>query len=140
MFESFDVDRNGKIDADELGRALAHYEYVQSLDFSRSAFKWPFSLRVGPTILDLLVKKYGESSPLISRILGGHVSPKAVAPPPRNRGPHYGAPPPPQINMDRFVCACVVVRQMCQLYDQCSGNGAAQISRDDFIKAVITLP
>jgi Ca2+-binding EF-hand superfamily protein len=28
MFESFDIDRNGKIDADELGRALAHYEYV----------------------------------------------------------------------------------------------------------------
>jgi Ca2+-binding EF-hand superfamily protein len=31
MFESFDVDRNGQIDADELGRALAHYEYVQPL-------------------------------------------------------------------------------------------------------------
>jgi len=109
MFESFDVDRNGKIDADELGLALAHYD-----------------LRVGPTVLDLLVKKY------------------AAAPPPRNRGPHYGAPPPPppppQINLDRFVCACVVVRQMCQLYDQCSGYGAAQISRDDFIKAVISLP
>ena len=29
MFESFDVDHNGQIDTDELGRALAHYEYVQ---------------------------------------------------------------------------------------------------------------
>jgi len=81
------------------------------------------SLRIGPTVLDLLVKKY------------------AAAPPSRNRGPHYGAPPPPpQIDLDRFVCACVVVRQMCQLYDQCSGYGAAQISRDDFIKAMISLP
>ena len=28
MFESFDVDRNGQINADELSHALAHYEYV----------------------------------------------------------------------------------------------------------------
>ena len=34
MFESFDIDRNGKIDADELGRALAHYEYVRHLVFT----------------------------------------------------------------------------------------------------------
>jgi len=104
MFESFDIDRNGKIDADELGRALAHYD-----------------LRVGPLVLDLLVKKYASAMP-------------------RTRS-HYGAPlPRPQIDLDRFVCACVVVRQMCQLYDQCSGYGAAQISRDDFIRAVISLP
>ena len=31
MFESFDSDSDGKIDAYELGRALAHYEYVQPL-------------------------------------------------------------------------------------------------------------
>lgn len=31
MFESFDIDRNGRIDADELGGALAHYEYVRPL-------------------------------------------------------------------------------------------------------------
>lgn len=104
MFESFDADRDGKIDADELGRALAHYD-----------------LRVGPPVLDILVKKY------------------AVVPP-RNRGPHYGPPPRPQVDLDHFVCACVVVRQMCQLYDQCSGHGSAQISRDDFIRAVISLP
>jgi len=104
MFESFDIDRNGKINADELGRALAHYD-----------------LRVGLPVLDFLVKKYGD-------------------PPLRNRGPHHGPPSPPQIDLDHFVCACVVVRQMCQLYEQCSGYGAAQISRDDFIRAVISLP
>jgi hypothetical protein len=104
MFESFDVDRNGKIDADELSRALNHYE-----------------LRVGLPVLDLLVKKYATA-------------------PPRSRGPHYGPPTPPQINLDQFVCACVIVQQMCQLYDQCSGYGSAQISRDDFLRAVIALP
>ncbi|KAH9010825.1 hypothetical protein EDB84DRAFT_1541807 [Lactarius hengduanensis] len=104
MFVSFDVDHDGKIDADELGRALAHYDF-----------------RVGLPVLDILVRKY------------------AIAPPP-SRGPHYGPPARPQIDLDHFVCACIVVRQMCQLYDQCSGYGQAPISRDDFIRAVITLP
>ncbi|KAI9452872.1 hypothetical protein BJY52DRAFT_891179 [Lactarius psammicola] len=104
MFESFDVDHDGKIGADELSRALAHYD-----------------LRVGLPVLDILVKKY------------------AVALPPA-RGPHYGPPARPQLDLDHFVCACIVVRQMCQLYDQCSGYGAAPISRDDFIRAVISLP
>ncbi|KAN0135043.1 hypothetical protein V8E53_007161 [Lactarius tabidus] len=99
MFESFDIDRNGKIDADELGRALAHY-----------------GLHVGPPVLDLLVKKYASTPP------------------------HYGGPPPrPQIDLDRFVYACAVVRQMCHLYGQCSGLGAAQMNRDDFIRAEISL-
>ncbi|KAN0136144.1 EF-hand, partial [Lactarius tabidus] len=103
IFALFDVDRNGKIDADKLGRALAH-----------------FDLRVGPPVLDLLFKKYA-SAPL------------------RNRS-HYGDPPPrPQIDLDRFVCACIVVRQMCRLYDQCHDYGPAQINRDDFLRAVISL-
>lgn len=139
MFESFDIDRNGKIDADELGRALAHYEYVAPLNLPPIHFLMlSNSLRVGPRVLDLLIKKYGEF--FLLRLMPGLIlSPKAAATP-RTRS-HYGAPPPrPQIDLDRFVCACVVVRQVCQLYDQCSGNGAAQINRDDFIRAVISLP
>jgi len=104
MFESFDVDRNGQINADELSHALAHYD-----------------LRVGLPVLDRLVKKY--ASPL-----------------PRSRVPHYGPPPTPQINLDQFVCACIIVQQMCQLYDKCSGYGSSQMNRDDFLRAVISLP
>jgi Ca2+-binding EF-hand superfamily protein len=29
MFDSFDVNRDGRIDTNELGRALAHYEYAR---------------------------------------------------------------------------------------------------------------
>ena len=29
MFDSFDEDRDGRIDANELGRALAHYQYAE---------------------------------------------------------------------------------------------------------------
>jgi hypothetical protein len=45
MFELFDADRDGRIDADELGRALAHYEYAGSLTFQFS----PLSLTVLPS-------------------------------------------------------------------------------------------
>ena len=38
MFESFDVDRNGKINADELSHALAHYEYAHPLKFLSTHF------------------------------------------------------------------------------------------------------
>ncbi|KAI0290697.1 hypothetical protein BC826DRAFT_529110 [Russula brevipes] len=110
MFESFDEDSDERIDASELDRALAHYE-----------------LHVGPSILDLLVKKYGI--------------------PPRNGPPSYGHPPRLQLDLDHFLCACVVVQQMCALYDSCNpggqadqGSGSPTISRDEFIRAVISLP
>ncbi|KAI0292093.1 hypothetical protein B0F90DRAFT_1671271 [Multifurca ochricompacta] len=88
MFDSFDIDHDNRIDGTELGRALAYY-----------------NLHVGPSVLDILVKKY-----------------------------------------DHFVCACVVVQQMCGLYDrfnQGGGGGAVvpqQMSRDEFLIAVISLP
>ncbi len=65
MFESFDVDRDGKIDADELGRALAHYECVHPLISTDPLLMEaiPFSFRVGLPVLDILVKKYGEFHP-----------------------------------------------------------------------------
>ena len=95
------------------------------------------SLRVGLPVLDLLVKKYGELAPVFRRIGGVHSDLAPIASTPlRSRGP----PQPPQINLDQFVCACIIVQQMCQLYDQCSGYGASQISRDDFLRSVISLP
>jgi Ca2+-binding EF-hand superfamily protein len=30
MFDSFDIDGDGRIDAADLGRALAHYKYANS--------------------------------------------------------------------------------------------------------------
>jgi Ca2+-binding EF-hand superfamily protein len=33
MFDSFDIDRDGRIDAAELGQALAHYKYANSPTF-----------------------------------------------------------------------------------------------------------
>ncbi|KAN0119128.1 hypothetical protein V8E52_004575 [Russula decolorans] len=108
MFDSFDADRDGRIDAIELGRALDHYR-----------------LHVGRHVLDMLVKKYGMV-------------------PPRNRLPGYGnqpqVQPRPQMDLDHFVCASVVVREMCEMYEKCKAGGRPQISRDEFLLAVISLP
>jgi hypothetical protein len=62
MFESFDTDDSGTIDANELSRALAHYKYGSSQIFRFSHSRLLLSLHVGPPILNMLVKKYGESN------------------------------------------------------------------------------
>jgi hypothetical protein len=105
MFDSFDSDRDGRIDATELGRALDHY-----------------GLRVGRHVLNLVVKKYGI---IPSRRLPGYGSPQ---------------PQPRQMDLDHFVCASVVVREMCELYEKCNAGGRSQTSRDEFLLAVISLP
>jgi hypothetical protein len=48
--------------------------------------------------------------------------------------PTNGHNGPPQTELDRFVCACVVVQQMCVLYDRCELGrpGPMEVSRDDF--------
>jgi Ca2+-binding EF-hand superfamily protein len=106
MFDSFDRDRDGRIDATELGSALAHY-----------------NIRVGSHVLEMLVRKYGVTS--------------------RNRPTGYGnvpVQPRLQMDLDQFVCASAVVRQMCDLYEKCKAGGRSQISRDEFLRAVISLP
>jgi len=108
MFDSFDADRDGKIDANELGQALAYY-----------------NIHVGRPILDMLVKKYGIT--ITS---------------PTNQNPRQ--PPRLRLDLDHFVCACVVVRQMCELYDKITAgvptSGQPRISRDEFLQDVIALP
>jgi Ca2+-binding EF-hand superfamily protein len=95
MFDSFDADNDGRIDAGELGRALGHY-----------------GIQVNRGTLDKLVRKHSSA----------------------RRGHR------PEMDLDQFVCACVVVRRMCQLYDSCNAGGGSSISKDDFLQAVIALP
>jgi hypothetical protein len=56
--------------------------------------------------------------------------------------PTNGHNGPPQIELDRFVCACVVVQQMCVLYDRCELGrpGPMEVSRDDFLLSILRLP
>ena len=72
MFDSFDADNDGTIDASELSRALAHYKYSSSPTSSFSCSRVLLSLHVGAPILNTLVKKYGESNYWIT-----HTSPRS---------------------------------------------------------------
>jgi len=110
MFDSFDGDRDGRIDATELSRALAHYQ-----------------LHVGPHVLDMIVKKYGSRNRLPASGYG-------------NVQVQHQVQHRPQMDLDQFVCASVVVREMCDLYEKCKAGGRTQISRDEFLRAVISLP
>ena len=94
------------------------------------------SLEVGPLVINFLIHKYGAccerrcpALPLI-RI--------------RPKGTPHGHNGPPQIELDRFVCACVVVQQMSGLYDRCRAGRAdgapMEVSRDDFLLAILRLP
>ncbi|KAH9053036.1 hypothetical protein EDB87DRAFT_1654875 [Lactarius vividus] len=98
MFDSFDYNQDGIIDATELASALDHYK-----------------LRVGQPVIEFLVHKYGT---------------------------YNGHNDPPQIELDRFVCACIVVQQMSALYDRCEVGraGPMVVSRDEFLLSILRLP
>lgn len=57
-------------------------------------------------------------------------------------GTHQDPNSPPQIELDRFVCACVVVQQMSALYDRCGAGGdkPTAVTRDEFLLAILRLP
>jgi hypothetical protein len=60
---------------------------------------------------------------------------------PRSRAHGYGhALPRPQMDLDQFLCACVVVQKMCELYEKCKAGGRSEVSRDEFLQAIIALP
>jgi hypothetical protein len=118
MFESFDYNRDGIIDAAELESALNHYE-----------------LSVGLPVINFLVHKYGVLQPSF---------PCVTLTPTRLTGTRLTNDQngPPQIELDRFVCACVVVQQMCVLYERCGlgRTGPMEVSRDDFLLSILRLP
>jgi hypothetical protein len=60
--------------------------------------------------------------------------------PPRSRQPGYGGVTGPHMNLDNFVSACVGVHKMCELHNDCSPQGQPRMSRDAFLKAVLSLP
>jgi hypothetical protein len=72
-------------------------------------------MHVGPLVINFLIHKYGT---------------------------HHGNNSPPQIELDRFVCACVVVQQMCALYERCGADRAnpMEVDRDEFLLTILRLP
>ncbi|KAF8466474.1 hypothetical protein DFH94DRAFT_342700 [Russula ochroleuca] len=110
LFDAVDIDGDGRINATELAHTFAQYD-----------------LRVSPNTLDNIMKKYGimPSWERFSRQFDNGCVPPC---------PH------PEMDLECFVCMCSVVRQTCNLYDKCSAGGRSQMSRDEFFKAVTSMP
>ena len=81
--------------------------------------------------------KYGEFSSK-SLTLAGYI--KTQTAPPNWQTGHSSVPAHAQMDLDHFVCVCVYVRQMSELYEKCSAGGQSRVSMDDFLQAVLSLP
>jgi hypothetical protein len=66
----------------------------------------------------------------------------APAPAPAARGYPAAAAAPPGITFDRFVRACVVVKQLTESFSSLDGDrdGWIQLSYEKFMETVLTLP
>ena len=100
-----------------------------------------FGYRLSPQLLNLLQRKYGAVLflPIVfcSRSLNIEMQGSA----PAAAGVYRGAAPP-GITFDRFVRACVVVKQITESFAalDTDRDGWVQINYDKFLQTVLTLP
>jgi len=118
VFRHFDRDGSGSIDGGELADALRQFGY-----------------NLSPQLLSLLERKYaaaGASAPGAPPVRGPIGFPGAGAP--------GGAPA--GITFDRFVRACVVVKQITEAFSRLDTDrdGWVQINYDQFMRTVLELP
>ncbi|VDB88891.1 unnamed protein product [Peniophora sp. CBMAI 1063] len=112
VFRHFDRDNSGSIDGGELSEALRQFGY-----------------NLSPQLLVLLERKYGSAP--------------AGGPPGRGMPPFPGQGGAPQgITFDRFVRACVVIKQITESFQRLDNDrdGWVQINYDQFMQTVLELP
>jgi Ca2+-binding EF-hand superfamily protein len=133
VFRHFDKNNNKTIDDDELEQALEQFGY-----------------KLSPQLQDLLKRKYGAglsfehtmSSAHYSRLLHLDV-PWASGEAAAGGGP-AAAPPGVSsgISFDRFIRACVVVKQLKESFEALDRDpyGRVKIDYDTFLRMVFKLP
>ena len=100
-FKYFDRDGSGTIDGHELANALRQFGY-----------------NLSPTILSLLEQKYGKSRGSESAPPPFSCLPPLTRVPGLASAPFSGQGPPPGISFDRFVRACVVVKNLTEAFQR----------------------
>ncbi|KAH9991373.1 hypothetical protein BJV77DRAFT_538687 [Russula vinacea] len=128
----FDRDGNGVITFDEFGPLWDYLndgqQMFDSFDTDRvGRIGTPelgralahYGIHLAPYIVDTIMKKYDKAP---SRIW------------------QAGHGVPAQMDRDHFILVCAVVRRICDLYEKYIAGGQTQLSRDDFLRAVIPLP
>jgi len=164
-FLSVDEDSNGHVSREELGRALFNdrgrpfsesaVEYLMrifdmdgngSITFEEFAPLWSFMIRWrrlfvefdvncdGTISADELVQalvrhEFDIGRPVIELLLDKYGAP-------RQSGQEI-----PHLTMDWFICACIIVEKLCELYGDIYLSGdQPRMHRDDFLVRVISLP
>jgi len=115
VFRHFDKNKNNAIDGDELQEALQKFGY-----------------KLSPPLQDLLKRKYDVTWASEDAAGGGGT---AAAPP-------AGHSAPSGISFDRFMRACVVVKQLKESFEALDTDpyGRVIIDYDTFLKMVFKLP
>ncbi|KAH6897949.1 hypothetical protein BKA70DRAFT_1315168 [Coprinopsis sp. MPI-PUGE-AT-0042] len=128
----FDVDRSGTIGFNEFSglwkyikdwqNVFKHFDRDRSGSIDGGELRealGQFGYNLSPQLLDLLQKKYDPANQAAAR--GG---------------------PPPGISFDRFVRACVVVKQLSESFQKLDSDrdGWIQINYDQFMNTVLSLP
>jgi len=126
----FDVDRSGTIGFNEFSglwkyikdwqNVFRHFDRDRSGSIDGGELRdalGQFGYNLSPQLLDLLQRKYANQS----AARGG---------------------PPPGISFDRFVRACVVVKQLSESFQKLDNDrdGWIQINYDQFMHTVLSLP
>ena len=126
----FDVDRSGTIGFNEFSglwkyikdwqNVFRHFDRDRSGSIDGGELRdalGQFGYNLSPQLLDLLQRKYANQT----AARGG---------------------PPPGISFDRFVRACVVVKQLSESFQKLDNDrdGWIQINYDQFMHTVLSLP
>lgn len=124
MFKHFDQDQSGSIEGGELSQALQQFGY-----------------NLSPKLLSLVQRKYGK--PAMFPRHRHSLSARPIGPDPSSATAaksQYAAPP--GITFDRFVRACVVIKQLSESFRKLDtdNDGWVQINYDQFMETVLQLP
>ncbi|OAX33308.1 EF-hand [Rhizopogon vinicolor AM-OR11-026] len=133
LMSMFDVDRSGTIGFNEFcglwkyikdwQNVFRHFDRDQSGSIDRNELRdalSQFGYNLSPQLIGLVQAKYDIKA---SAVVTGHG-------------------PPPGITFDRFVRACVVIKQLSEAFQRLDTDrdGWVQISYDQFMQTVLSLP
>ncbi|KAF9443888.1 EF-hand [Macrolepiota fuliginosa MF-IS2] len=133
LMSIFDADRSGTIGFNEFSglwkyikdwqNVFKHFDHDRSGSIDGQELQQAlrqFGFNLAPAMVDLVQKKYDVKAST-TQVAGG---------------------PPPGITFDRFVRACVVVKQLAETFQKLDTDrdGWIQINYDQFMQTVLSLP
>ncbi|KAI0264095.1 hypothetical protein BC834DRAFT_970845 [Gloeopeniophorella convolvens] len=135
LMNIFDTDRSGTIGFNEFAGL---WKYIKDWQGVFRHFDRDNSGSIDGRELQDALRQFGYNlSPQLLSLVERKYDVKGTAPAPGS----YGGPPP-GITFDRFVRACVVVKQITESFSQLDNDrdGWVQINYDTFMQTVLTLP